>query len=358
MWRRLLLGLLAVALASPGSAFAEDLVVTTTEDGTFENCDLETCTLRDAVAAANRNDRIVLKAETYTLRLGQLDLGGTFTIQGAGPRATTIQSDGESRVALVPEGGNVTVNDVTVSGGFASDQGGGFRVEAGGSLELNRATVRYNTAASGGGISSSGTLRIFQSTVRSNYAGLGAPGNGGGIRLLGGSAQLRNTTVTDNWAIAGGDQQPSQGGGIYTAGILTMEHVTISRNLATTGMGLYQASKRERDVAMWNTLLADNGEQSCGGDVGLIDGDHNLADDKSCQLDGEGDLEEASADLLGPSDHGGPTDTDALGVASKAIDAATSARCPEVDQRGFARPAEKFDIGAVERRLPPVVTTT
>ena len=369
MWRRLLLGLLAVALlalASPGAAFAEDLVVSTTEDGTFGKCDVETCTLRDAVAAAKPGDTIVLKAETYSLTQGQLVFGGTFTIDGAGARATTINGNGEGRIALVRDG-DVTVADLTVTGGIAfsgedGSLGGGFRVDAGGKLTLTRTMVTGNIVASaGGGISTAGSLVLDESTVSFNSAGAGGLGaRGGGINVEpGGSATLRNSTVSTNTASPGVDQQPSRGGGVYSEGSLSMDHVTIAENDATEGGGLYQASDLG-PVSMWNTLLADNREKACAGDLRVVEGSHNLDDDGSCELDEDGDLREALAGLLPLDDHGGPTDTQALDVDSKALDAALSDdHCPKFDQRGFARPAgDACDIGAVERRLPPVVTTT
>ena len=109
---------------------------------------------------------------------------------------------------------------------------------------------------------------------------------------------------------------------------------------------------------MWNTLLAENSEQACGGEVGLIEESHNLADDASCELNEAGDLPSALAGLRSLDDYGGPTDTHAIGIESAAIDAATADHCPAVDQRNFARPASlPCDIGAVERRPSPVVNT-
>ena len=110
---------------------------------------------------------------------------------------------------------------------------------------------------------------------------------------------------------------------------------------------------------MWNTLLAYNFPEACAGLVGSIEESHNLADDRTCLLDQDGDLEVADAGILPLDDHGGPTDTHALDLASLAIDAATADHCPAADQRTFARPAfDACDIGAVERRPSPVVNTT
>ena len=75
-----------VVFVTPAAAFAQDLVVTTTQDGGDGKCD-GTCTLRDAVTEAGvrpGNPTVVLKADRYALSQGQLVLGGAFTIEGAG----------------------------------------------------------------------------------------------------------------------------------------------------------------------------------------------------------------------------------------------------------------------------------
>jgi CSLREA domain-containing protein len=356
--------------ASPSIAAAQEIAVTTTEDGGDGNCDDGTCTLRDAVTEAGARDdhpTVVLKAETYALTQGQLVLAGRFTIEGAGSRETEIDSNGEGRVGYVAPDAEVTVSGLTVTDGVARGDeddtlGGGFRVAAGAELELSRAMVTDNfAAAAGGGIATAGALHIIDSTVSYNVAGDGSDpgGRGGGIHVeAGGEAVLVNATVSRNSALPDGDGQPSQGGGIHTAGSFTMEHVTIAENDATEGGGLYQARSAEGEMAMWNTLFATNFEQSCAGAVGLIEESHNLADDTSCDLGEVGDLQNAFAVLLPLDDHGGPTDTHALGLGSEAINAATKEHCPAADQRLFPRPESMpCDIGAVERRLPPLVNT-
>jgi CSLREA domain-containing protein len=374
MRRRLLLGILAAALlvlAAPAAAFAQEpLVVTTTEDESDGECDA-TCSLRDAVSAANADREppmptIVLKAATYVLTEGELVLSGEFTIAGSGSRATTIEVGEQGRVAYVAAESDITVKDLTVTGGVAFGEGengfgGGFRVAVGGKLLLSRATVAGNSAsAAGGGISNAGTLVVERSTVSFNSAGgFGPAGDGGGIHVeADGHAELRNSTLSSNEAI-GIEGDPSEGGAIHTAGSFSMEHVTIAWNDSVEGAGLYQASQAESGMSMWNTLFAANRGQACAGTLSSIEESHNLSNDATCELDQAGDLENGSPRILELADDGGPTDTHALGTESDAIDAANPDRCPDVDQRDFRRPAaDACDIGAVERRLDPVVDTT
>jgi CSLREA domain-containing protein len=362
--------LVAVAVAilmSPAAAFAQVHVVTTTEDDGDGVCD-DTCSLRDAVdAVGGEPATIVLKGETYRLTRGQLDVGGTVSVEGVTARATTIDSNGEGRVATIAPGANATFSNLTVTDGNAaglSDEqrlGGGFRVEAGAQLVLSRAAVASNfAAAAGGGISTAGVVQVIDSTISSNNTGDGSTpgGRGGGIHVAaGGHAVLVNATVSRNSAFQDGDGQPSHGGGVYSAGTFVMEHATIASNFANAGAGLYQAAPIDGEMALWNTLIAGNFGSACAGTVGFLDGDHNLADDASCELDQPGDLPSAFAGLLELDDYGGPTDTQLPALGSQAIDAAAQAHCPAADQRGVARPVDACDIGAVERRPQPVVTT-
>ena len=110
-------------------------------------------------------------------------------------------------------------------------------------------------------------------------------------------------------------------------------------------------------MQMVNTLLAENAGRQCAGFIRVVEEHHNLAGDGSCELDGVGDLPDAEARLQLLRDNGGPTDTLALGFGSEALDAAGEP-CPEDDQRNLRRPVGRAcDIGAVERRRDPVVTT-
>ena len=351
-----------LAFAWPSAALAEDLVVTSVEDDGDGTCDAS-CSLRDAVDAAENGDRVVLKAETYSLTRGQLVLDGAFNIEGAGARMTFIQSNFESRIGYVATGADVTLDGLSAVSGRAQEQapdggrGGGFRVAERAELVLNRASVTDNAAASaGGGISTSGRVFVIESTVSSNTVGAEGAGSGGGIQVeQGGEAVLVNATVSGNVAFPDGQQQePGRGGGVHSAGTLTMENATIAFNSATEAGGLYQG---DAATSMWNTLIARNDARACGGAVGLIGGDHNLSDDDTCALDGPGDLQNASPELQRLDDHGGPTNTHAIGAGSEAIDKGTADHCPRTDQRLFSRNPQACDLGAVERRPTPVVNT-
>ena len=75
------------------------------------------------------------------------------------------------------------------------------------------------------------------------------------------------------------------------------------------------------------------------------------------QTSGNFDLASDDPELGPLADNGGPTETQALGVGSPAIDAVTAAGvCPVTDQRGAERGSGPCDVGAYEVAPPDVDT--
>ena len=126
--------------------------------------------------------------------------------------------------------GMLVVSDSLIANNTTwSDGGGGIR---GSSMEISGSTISNNTASNGGGIRSWYITAIENSAISNNLA---TNGHGGGI-YSGGDLILTNTTIAYNQAI----QQNANGGGIYRAGgIIQASNVTIARNLAETGGGIW-----------------------------------------------------------------------------------------------------------------------
>jgi hypothetical protein len=210
--------------------------------------------LRDAVLQANsngQNNTIMLSAGNYLLSVagrsesagntGDLNLtatGFTETIQGAGASASIVNASQIDRVFQIMPNVTVVLNNLTITGGLATDAGsvggsdalGGGILNNGGNLTLNTVVVTGNTAqantghnARGGGIDSTGgSLTLSSSTITSNSAlgGPGAPGSNGQTGTNGSN---------------GGD---AQGGGLYVSGgTLTITSSLIRNNVARGGNG-------------------------------------------------------------------------------------------------------------------------
>jgi|GEM_PF-4597479 len=129
---------------------------------------------------------------------------------------------GQNGGGLYIASGQVTLTNVIVQGNMLAVQdGAGIYLNAGG-LTLDHVTVRDNsTGGQGGGIFSAGTLTVTDSTVISNTANMG-----GGFDLYG-PATLTDVTLNGNSASG------SLGGAFRTIGVNTkvnLQNVTIAGN--------------------------------------------------------------------------------------------------------------------------------
>gem|GEM_PF-5589641 len=179
-----------------------------------------------------------------------------MTIRGQGAATTVIDGgdngdgDGLDRLFDLPDGGTLTLEDLTIQNG-AADYGGGV-YNYGGNLTLNDCTLSGNYAYDGGGVAlSNGRATISGCTFQGNYAGYG-----GGIDSNGGNVTLTDSTLSGNYASVGGglyhmdgratisgctfqgNYASLAGGGILNfSGSLTLSESVLSGNLGLLGGG-------------------------------------------------------------------------------------------------------------------------
>jgi CSLREA domain-containing protein len=305
---------------------------------------------------------------TITLSTGELTVDKDLTIQNTSGESVTVSGGGASRVFQVDSGKTVSISNLTVSGGNASDAAGGAGIRNQGTLTVNNSTVSGNSSANGlgGGIFNMGSLTVTNSTVSGNTSGVG----GGGISTFTGT-----TLVITNSTISGNSSDVDGGGiVIQSPSTVTITNATITNNFADsdnnasgTGGGINVLGGT---VTLSNTIVAGNFNE---------DGATDAADDIAGTLDaassfnligagGAGGLTNgtnnnqvgvANAGLSPLANNGGPTFTHALLVGSPAIDAGNSVTA---DQRGQTRPVDNpnvtnvangSDIGAYEAPAPP-----
>ncbi|MEO0853613.1 MAG: right-handed parallel beta-helix repeat-containing protein, partial [Cyanobacteria bacterium J06648_11] len=271
------------------------LTVTTTADNTTSDAEV---TLREAIIAANGDlttdsgqtgsgaDVITLGAGTFGLSemgtgedaavTGDLDITSDITIRGAGAGVTIIDANQIDRVFEVLSGGKLTLENVTVTGGSGSFNGGGIRA-VNAELAIANSTISGNSADLGGGIDVFlSELAIANSTISGNsaeYAGGGIFSNtstftidnstisgnvgvsgiafGGGIYNFSSTATIRNSTVSGNSA---GDD----GGGIYNySSTATVSNSTVSGNTAANdGGGIFNAGYSAATIT--SSIVGDN----------------------------------------------------------------------------------------------------
>src|SRR5579864_6883871 len=132
-------------LATPRPAHAATITVNSTADNGPGNCS-STCTLRDAIAAANANDTITFSVSgTITLTGGTLTIAKNLTIQAA----TAIVVDGNHATSVFTiNSGTVSISGLTIQHGRSTDGGGIFNA---GSLTMSGDTLSGNAASTAGG---------------------------------------------------------------------------------------------------------------------------------------------------------------------------------------------------------------
>jgi hypothetical protein len=194
------------------------------------------CTLARAIVSANNDlsrfctpgrgpDTIVLPARsTQTLTTvnntnygasGLPTIRSTITIVGSGATIIRPTTAPAFRIFALGNPSNLTLQNITVSGGRATrSRGGGVLANINSTLTLINSTISGNTAGDGGGLYIDGgsTLNAFNSTISRNTASY----SGGGLYVdfnypdSGAIANLNYVTIARNAA-------SYDGGGIYAS---------------------------------------------------------------------------------------------------------------------------------------------
>lgn len=280
-----------------------------------------------------------------------------------------------------------TITRSRIVNNISSGAGAGIRHVSGQELTIDYSTISGNTAATtdavtGGGIASqSATLNINYSTISGNKSHFA-----GGIYVanLGASTKLNlvGSTITGNTAV-------SDGGGLFVFGAgATLTNSTIANNLAGVGTGggltVQNSGGGSATVIVINNTIAFNRSNANGGGINIISGSLSLKNtliagnisgtnaDIQAAFVSEGfnlvqtrgtstgyvasDLANGTLPQLATLGfNGGPTLTVLPNAGSPAINAISSSNCASItlDQRGYTRPANQCDIGALEVGATP-----
>ncbi|HEX3130319.1 MAG TPA: CSLREA domain-containing protein [Thermoanaerobaculia bacterium] len=377
MRSKTILAVLLALLAVPAGAAV--LTVTKTADTLDGACDPYDCSLREAIAEANRlgdTDVIELPAGVYILTRastggggedqnvsGDLDINRPVIVVGAGAGSTVIDGNATDRVLDIraeTEIFGVTVRNGLVDGPGAgayahkeildyrfvvrrsvitgnharglNGDGGGVVTQTGGGLMVIESTVSGNRAdANGGGLFAERWMAVLSSTVSGNSAGQ----YGGGLYYPQFYyAWIAGSTIADN-------QAGQVGGGIYAVPLEFPAGVE---------------AQLEGSIVAGNTAPAFpdcSGADSNGYNViGIVEtGTAGGCDNHATDRKGT-----AAAPLdakLGPlAGQGGPTPVHALLPGSPALDLVPAEHCMPSDQLGQRR-AVFCEAGAVEQPSHP-----
>lgn len=347
---RLFIAVSALGLAAGTEVRATTFIVTTNADGVDATPGDGVCATAGAAATCTLRAAI---QETNAL------IGADSIMLPAGMYSLSVTGAGEDAAAT----GDLDITgDLTITGatnGQTIVSAGGidrvFDVIAPATATLSRLTIQNGLASgidgSGGGIRTAGTLTLNLAAIRFNIANV----DGGGIAIRsGGVAQLTNATVTLNGASA-------RGGGIANVGgSLQLVNVTISGNSATQGGGVDNFGSGQAV----NTIVANSPTGgTCAGQAVTSLG-HNIDGSTGCLFSQMTDQHNKDPKLGSLLDTGS-TFVFPLQSGSPAIDAGDNVNCPPADQRGQLRPADGngdsiylCDIGAYEVAGPVLPTAT
>jgi hypothetical protein len=235
-----------------------------------------------------------------------------ITITGNGASISRSKKGPQMRLLVVNgPGGDLTLNNLTLSGGLVPNGLGGAVYNHNGILEINHCVISGNTAYSGA-VASIGTTTISGTTFTKNVAHYGgavynvgeteiqeqstitgnyAAAKGGGLFNFGGQLSVKDSMLSKNSAYAGGAIANLQGnvsvdpsiitgnkavigGGIANAyGYVYVDHSTVSKNSAGLGGGIYSIGGNNPDDTLAtltvtnSTLITGNKSSTLGGGV-------------------------------------------------------------------------------------------
>lgn len=334
---------------------------------------------------------------------GDLDVTDSLILNGSGQASTVVDGNGLDRVFHIHSAISVTLNGLTMQHGrnsvFAS-AGGGLLNSPNATLTLESVLLYDNFSISwGGGIHNQGVLTLTDSQVISNTADFGSGGglyndtgatlnvlrsyigensaghSGGGLytNFNAGPTTMSESTVAGNNSGFGGGimgeggstlsilnstisgNQANMGGGLGNDGgnIITLVNSTVTGNQASLGGGFKDVHGNGANTfRMTNSILAGNSAHNgpdCDGPLRSLG--YTLVGQLTLHcfyVAATGDLVAINPQLGPLQDNGGPTLTHALLPGSPAIDAAGSAGCPPIDQRGGSRPLDGNGSGSAE----------
>ena len=231
--------------------------------------------LREAILAANSTtfaDTIVLGSGVHSLSIsgsgdasvGDLNINTDIEFVGAADGSTVIDASAISDRIFHVQSNNTIIRNLTIQGGSTLGMGGGILVAGGAATtELHNVVITGNTADLGGGVRSAGQLTVTNSTFSGNIA----TDSGGGVHLADNSGSFENVTFSNNSAATDG------GAILVSNGTHDFTNVTVSGNSATNEGGAIKLNFG--NVTLEQTTVTDNSANS-GGGISRTDGNMNV----------------------------------------------------------------------------------
>ncbi len=223
----------------------------TVESGTAAIGGASFATIQEALNAVQPGEYVGICAGNHN---GDLVSSGTVSVRGAGSTATILEGSG-TRAVWTHSGGNLDLTGLQITGGDGFEGGGidGYSMLPTDGVTLTDVLVEANVAALGGGGVHAPNVTLNNSSIVGNEAS-----NGGGIYTDGLLVMDLTSHVSENTA-------SGYGGGIFAA---TVEGGLVQSNEAAYGGGI---AGRDSLTVFGATLVDDNQALLAnGGDGGGI----------------------------------------------------------------------------------------
>lgn len=324
--------------------------VSSTDWTTDHACTKHSCTLREAIEAANNYGGNNPAGPASTIELAP---GAVYTIDGVDNTSADNSPNGlpqiTSNITINGHGAHIARSDTAPSTRLI-DVGGGFLTLNEIALENGKAGPSIYSSSTGGAILDRGQLVIKNSYLANNSAGAGAAiFNPGGP-----SAWIYNSTFYAN---------SSDYGAIHSYGSLDLYNNTFFDNIGVTESAISLGSTSNTKYNFYNNLFvsSDSSVPLCnlGVPSTIITVGGNLATDSSCAGFGATTYDAIKA-VASPDYNGGLTENIAIQAGSSAIDVGNASACQNAniagrDQRGKPRSVDgngdgvaQCDVGAFE----------
>ncbi|EPF30475.1 hypothetical protein HMPREF9194_00792 [Treponema maltophilum ATCC 51939] len=248
--------------------------------------------LKEAVESAEAGGVITVmgevKATNATDNHGAISVTKKITVKGTGltPVLNADKDIGgkpKHRIFTVENGGELTLENITLKGGMAAgttddeQSGGGIFVKAGCKAKLTNCIIKNCEAAEfGGAICSEGELTLDRGTIGGSAADANKANQGGGICIQkNGRFTLKTATISGNKASYGGAIS------VRESGSVSMESGFLMRNtVSSLGGGVLvdnSASFTSVSFTMTGGEIKNNTGQSGGGGVFVHRGTFTLS---------------------------------------------------------------------------------
>ena len=224
-------------------------------------------TISDGTGAVTANGIVNIADGSYTGANNRaITIAKNMTIKGQSKDKTIINGSNNNRIFIINSGVKVSLLNLTIANGRASNSNGGAIQNNGGTLTINNCNFKNNyatrttttTNVSAGVIYNTGILNLIGSTFTNNYVVSGSSNSAqGGAIYSTGSVNISNCTFVGNNATSSSGTATDDGGAIWTSGSLTINNSSFINNKAA-GYGGGAICIGDNTILVNNVSISDS----------------------------------------------------------------------------------------------------